>query len=89
MICGFCTYEFILSSKFFSLQLAHGRKNLSYVCSFAEDIGLTTSNLYTELYATMRYIDSKAPTMATVKERNDVSHGMGNAGISSGGSERT
>lgn len=36
-----------------------------------------------ELYATMRYIDSKAPTVATVKERNDVSHGMASMGISS------
>jgi hypothetical protein len=36
-----------------------------------------------KLYATMRYIDSKAPTMATVKERNDVSHGMASVGTSS------
>lgn len=36
-----------------------------------------------KLYATMRYIDSRTPTMATVKERNDVSHGMASAGVSS------
>ena len=36
-----------------------------------------------QLYATMRYIDSKVPTVATVKERNDVSHGMASMGISS------
>jgi hypothetical protein len=43
----------------------------------------STDAVIPELYATMRYIDSKAPTVATVKERNDVSHGMASMGISS------
>ena len=37
----------------------------------------------------IRYTDSTAPTPATVKERNDVSHGMARSGTASGGSERT